>query len=236
MSLTENISKIIPKIKNKIQLIGLIVVVVGYVTTKIVAPEMVIAQISAGSIGVLILVFAQLFEYIDKFPKKDRVHFVQTLFIVFACFTLLLLFITGYFIYISPKSDNKFSKTEKKYATVFDPSSIGYKSSTITVKNSEANDEEFLSIWKNVQSLEKTHNEVKQINDITWLAVGKCKNAFTEDWKIICKRHALEDIAKYLYDKFPDKNHAKDMFIKGKLIDLKYFDNTMEVKLLFKTS
>jgi hypothetical protein len=71
-------------------LTGLIVGVAAFVAVRFAAPDAVVAQICAGSIGVLFLIFGQIFQAISHFPERDRVKLVITLFITFLVFILCL--------------------------------------------------------------------------------------------------------------------------------------------------
>jgi hypothetical protein len=92
------IASILPKLRNRFALIGLVVAVAGFVATRIVAPEYVHAQIAAGTIGVLFLVFGQVFHHIASFPEAERTRLITRLFIVFVLLVLALVALTGYFL------------------------------------------------------------------------------------------------------------------------------------------
>jgi hypothetical protein len=82
--------KTLPSIKTKFQLTGLVVGVAAFVAVRFASPDAVVAQICAGSIGVLFLVFGQIFGSLDKFPEGERVKLVIILFIAFIIFILVL--------------------------------------------------------------------------------------------------------------------------------------------------
>src|SRR5437868_7782376 len=90
MSWFNELIKALPAIRTKFQLTGLIVGVAAFVAVKFAAPDAIVAQISAGAIGVLFLVFGQIFQSIPSFPEHQRVTLVITLFITFVVFILVL--------------------------------------------------------------------------------------------------------------------------------------------------
>jgi hypothetical protein len=75
-----------------------VVAVAGFVATRVVAPEYVHAQIAAGTIGVLFLVFGQVFHHIASFPEIERTKLITRLFFVFVLLVLALVCLTGYFL------------------------------------------------------------------------------------------------------------------------------------------
>jgi hypothetical protein len=79
-----------PKLKTPIQLTGAVVAVVAVVATRVVSPNEVISQIAGGAIGILILVFGLLLNVLEKFPDKDRVRLVITIFIGFCLLIIVL--------------------------------------------------------------------------------------------------------------------------------------------------
>jgi hypothetical protein len=82
--------RVLPAIKSKFQLTGLIVGVAALVAVRVAAPDATVAQVCAGAIGVLFLIFGQIFQAIPHFPEHDRVKLVITLFITFLLFVLCL--------------------------------------------------------------------------------------------------------------------------------------------------
>jgi hypothetical protein len=102
MSWFTDLIQALPTIKTKFQLTGLLVGVAAFVAVRFAAPDAVVAQICAGSIGVLFLIFGQLFQAIPNFPAPDRVKLVITLFIAFLLFILCLVGIILYSLSIRP--------------------------------------------------------------------------------------------------------------------------------------
>ena len=92
------IARVLPNLRNRFALIGLVVTVAGFVATRVVAPEYVHAQIAAGAIGVLFLVFGQVFHHLGSFPEAERTQLITRLFLVFVALVLALIGLTGYFL------------------------------------------------------------------------------------------------------------------------------------------
>src|SRR5205809_6732039 len=78
--LTE-IIKILPAIKSKFQLTGMIVGIAAFVAVRVASPDAIVAQVCAGTIGVLFLIFGQIFQPIPSFPEHDSVKLDITLFV-----------------------------------------------------------------------------------------------------------------------------------------------------------
>jgi uncharacterized protein YjbI with pentapeptide repeats len=106
MDWIDQLARVLPKLKTQLQLTGFIVLIVGVVATRVVAPDQIHAQISAGAIGIVILVFAQIFRYLKDFPLEERVRLILVLFIAFIVFILALVGMTGYFISRSSHQSN----------------------------------------------------------------------------------------------------------------------------------
>lgn len=90
MSWFRELLSALPAIKTKFQLTGLIVGLATLVAIRVSAPDAVVAQISAGAIGILFLIFGQIFQAIPHFPIKQRATLIITLFIIFVLFILVL--------------------------------------------------------------------------------------------------------------------------------------------------
>lgn len=97
----------LPNIKTKFQLTGLIIGLAAFVAVKFAAPDAVIAQISAGVIGVLFLVFGQIFQAIPQFREADRFKLVISLFVTFVLFILILVGMILYSLNGSPRHTGK---------------------------------------------------------------------------------------------------------------------------------
>lgn len=88
----EKVIETLPRIRTKIQLTGLVVTIVGYILVQATNPEAPIsAQLAVGSIGIVIIVFAQIFHFLKDFPENSRLTLVLSLFIIF------ILYSTGMF-------------------------------------------------------------------------------------------------------------------------------------------
>jgi|GEM_PF-7127939 len=75
----EKVVDILPKLRTKVQLAGLIVAVAAFVATRWVSPD-VVAQICAGAIGVVILGLGLSFNVINTIPEQRRALFIMTMF------------------------------------------------------------------------------------------------------------------------------------------------------------
>jgi len=106
MSWFTDLVQTLPSIKTKFQLTGLVVGVAAFVGVRFAAPDAVVAQICAGSVGVLFLVFGQIFQAIPHFPPEARVKLVITLFITFVLFVLILVAIILYSLSYRPPRDS----------------------------------------------------------------------------------------------------------------------------------
>jgi tetratricopeptide (TPR) repeat protein len=89
---------VLPKIKTRIQLSGLIVTLVVVFLIRAFAPENTPAQICGGMIGICIIIFTLVFNFLSEFPEGDRARVVLTLFIVFSVTIVTLVALTGYFL------------------------------------------------------------------------------------------------------------------------------------------
>lgn len=98
MSFFAQIASLLPKLRNRFALIGLVVAVAGFVATRVAAPEYVHAQIAAGTVGVLFLVFGQVFHHLGSFPEVERTRLISRLFVIFVILVLSLVGLTGYFL------------------------------------------------------------------------------------------------------------------------------------------
>lgn len=86
----------LPRIKTKLQVIGLVIIAGGYLATRTVIPDSVISQISVGAIGVAFIVFGQVFHYLRDFPVRQRGRLIISLFVIFLLFVLTLVIFNAY--------------------------------------------------------------------------------------------------------------------------------------------
>jgi len=94
----KSLAEILPRLKKPFQLVGLIMLIAGGVATRAVEPKAVQVTICAGAIGVLFIVFGQVFSAIPSFPAASRVRLILSLFSIFVVFVLALIGLTGYFL------------------------------------------------------------------------------------------------------------------------------------------
>lgn len=88
----------IPKLKTPLQLTGFLVVVAAVIMRNNVAAANVQVQISLGAIGVLLVIFGQLFHFIGTaIPKHQRARLLVTMFVLFCVFIIGLIAATSYF-------------------------------------------------------------------------------------------------------------------------------------------
>jgi tetratricopeptide (TPR) repeat protein len=88
------LTKQIPKLKTKLQLTAFITSAAVIFLLRVVAPDNVPAQICSGLIGISLIVFAQLFQFLDSFPARERGRVVLRLFGLFCIVTITLLALT----------------------------------------------------------------------------------------------------------------------------------------------
>lgn len=92
------LSDVLPKLKNKFQFLGAVVLITAVYVVRYVAPNALPAQIAAGAIGVIFLVFAQLLPILPHLPKTERAKFVIRMFYGALTFILLLIGLIVYFL------------------------------------------------------------------------------------------------------------------------------------------
>lgn len=86
---------ILPRLRTKIGLVGLIVTVGAFVATRSVAPGSTGAQLSAGAIGVTVIIFGQIFYFLALIPERDRAKFVLAMFALFCALLVTLVVLTA---------------------------------------------------------------------------------------------------------------------------------------------
>lgn len=103
MEILMRLVETLPRLKTPLQLSGLVVIVAAIVMTQAVQAENTLAHISLGAIGVLLIVFGQLFPFMStSIPKGRREHLLIRMFAVFCVFILALIALTGYFFAQTP--------------------------------------------------------------------------------------------------------------------------------------
>jgi hypothetical protein len=98
VDLLDRLVNILPRLRNRFALTGLLIIVAAFIATHVVAPDSTQAQVSSGAIGVLFLVFGQVFHQLGSFPAKDRADLVTRLFALFVVLVVALVAITGFFL------------------------------------------------------------------------------------------------------------------------------------------
>jgi hypothetical protein len=93
--LFSNLANLLPRLKTPIQLIGFVVLVSAFIVIRSIDPNNVPALIAGGAIGVLFLVFGQLFYYLNRFPGPSRVLLVLLALVIFAALVVTLLIVTA---------------------------------------------------------------------------------------------------------------------------------------------
>lgn len=103
---TAELANVLPKLKSKLQLSGFALLVAAVVATQAVAPDNTFAQLSAGAVGILFIVFGQVFSSLKDFPEQERTRLVLTLFVLFCIFVLTLGILTAYALKRPPPNDD----------------------------------------------------------------------------------------------------------------------------------
>ncbi|MGK7057861.1 tetratricopeptide repeat protein [Bradyrhizobium sp. 1050_B9_N1_2] len=93
-----NLANVLPNIKTPIQLSGLVATAVVFLLVRTAAPENVPAQVSGGLIGVCIIAFTLVFNFLHLFASRDRPKVILTMFVVFCVVVVVLVLITGYLV------------------------------------------------------------------------------------------------------------------------------------------
>ena len=93
----KNLANILPKLRNQFGLIGLIVAVGGFVVSRQLAPESLVTQLAAGSVGITLIIFGQVFYYLRQIPDAQRGTLIIVLFLTFCIFMIIQLVIATIF-------------------------------------------------------------------------------------------------------------------------------------------
>lgn len=88
--------KLIPQIKTPIQLTAFVATIVVFFLIRSFAPENIPAQLSGGMIGICIIVFTLVFNFLNLIPSKDRARVILILFGFFSVVVVVLVIVTGY--------------------------------------------------------------------------------------------------------------------------------------------
>ena len=81
---------VIPRLQNRIQLTGLLVVVALIALIYSISPDNLLAQVIAGLMGGVIIIFPLAFNFLGHIPKEDRAIMVTRMFFAFI-FTIVFL-------------------------------------------------------------------------------------------------------------------------------------------------
>src|SRR5260370_40793276 len=87
----EILARVLPKVKTKLQLSGLVVGVVIMMVAHFAKPGDTVAMLIAGSVGVSIVIFGQLFHFLGSFRPQDRPLVFLLTFAMFCVLVLALL-------------------------------------------------------------------------------------------------------------------------------------------------
>src|SRR5690349_7747085 len=85
---------ILPKLRTPLQLSGLLVTIVAVLIVKIISPDNVAAMMSAGMIGIGLIVFATMFLILPLITERQRAIFFGFMFLIYACVTVYLIQLT----------------------------------------------------------------------------------------------------------------------------------------------
>lgn len=111
----------LPRLRTPLQLTGLIVIVAAVVMTQSAEAANIHANISLGAIGVLLLVFGQLFHFLGaSIPAGQRGTVLVIMFVIFCLFVISLIGATSYF-YIKKASPNIVLLDSTAPARVYSP-------------------------------------------------------------------------------------------------------------------
>jgi tetratricopeptide (TPR) repeat protein len=92
--LFDRLVSILPSIRLPLQLLGLIVTVVGFLIVRLVSPDNIAAMLSAGTVGVGLIIFATLFLIIPMIQKSQRAAFILALFLIYVATSVYLVKLT----------------------------------------------------------------------------------------------------------------------------------------------
>jgi hypothetical protein len=92
LAVVPNLSAVIEKIQNKLQLSGFIVLIIGVITMIFVPADKFTGAIAVGAVGVTFILFPLLLnnEFIERIPKGERSKLILSLFFGFLLFVAAL--------------------------------------------------------------------------------------------------------------------------------------------------
>jgi hypothetical protein len=92
--LGEALAKVLPAIRTKLQLAGLAVIVVAWLLVHFAQPGRTDAMLTGGAIGVSMIIFGQLFHFLQDFPDNSRAGVFLGAFGMFCLLVVALLLAT----------------------------------------------------------------------------------------------------------------------------------------------
>lgn len=105
------LSQLLPKIKTKIQLSGLAIGLAFALFVHFAKPGDNVALLTAGAVGISLVIFGQIFSFLKDFKEDDRPKVFLVAFTVFCVFTLCLLLVTVFLLRRPTMSVRKFDPT-----------------------------------------------------------------------------------------------------------------------------
>jgi hypothetical protein len=103
-TMLERLVTILPKLRNKVQATGLAVIVAAVIATRSLAPTDIPAQLAAGSVGILVLIFGQTFSFLNLIPARNRAAYILSMFFGFLLFAASMTVVTIYLVLDKPDS------------------------------------------------------------------------------------------------------------------------------------
>ena len=94
VKIVDKILSILPKLKTPLQLTGLLVTIIAALIVKIISPDNVAAMMSAGMIGVGLIIFATMFMVLPLILETQRAIFFVAMFLIYAVVTGYLVNLT----------------------------------------------------------------------------------------------------------------------------------------------
>ena len=85
------LAKVLPAIRTRLQLAGLVVIVAAWMLVQFAQPGNTSAMLAGGAIGVSMIIFGQLFQFLRDFPERSRAAVFLGAFAMFCVLVLALL-------------------------------------------------------------------------------------------------------------------------------------------------
>lgn len=90
--------KILPSIRTPLQVVGLALTVGAVIVVQLVSPNNIQAMMSAGTVGIGLIVFATLFVILPLLPRAQRAIFIVVMFLIYVGASIYLVSLTYNFI------------------------------------------------------------------------------------------------------------------------------------------